>query len=111
MAAVGPRAAIETPEGAELVELGEAALLPGLVNVHAHPELSLFRGALEDLRFRGVPRAAFEKWCDELGADTLKGTPRRWQEAFLLVFALTQRSWFETDFSATSMGSICQLLI
>ena len=52
IAAVGPRAAIEPPEGAEVVELGEAALLPGLVNVHAHPELSLFRGALEDLRFR-----------------------------------------------------------
>ena len=52
IAAVGPRAAIEPPEGAEVVELGEAALLPGLVNVHAHPELSIFRGALEDLRFR-----------------------------------------------------------
>ncbi|HEX2204146.1 MAG TPA: amidohydrolase family protein [Longimicrobium sp.] len=51
IAAVGPRAAIDPPEGAEVVELGEAALLPGLVNVHAHPELALFRGALEDLRF------------------------------------------------------------
>jgi 5-methylthioadenosine/S-adenosylhomocysteine deaminase len=52
IAAVGPSAALEPPPGAEVVELGEAALLPGLVNVHAHPELSLFRGALEDLRFR-----------------------------------------------------------
>jgi 5-methylthioadenosine/S-adenosylhomocysteine deaminase len=33
------------------VELGDAALLPGLINVHAHPELALFRGALEDLDF------------------------------------------------------------
>jgi 5-methylthioadenosine/S-adenosylhomocysteine deaminase len=68
IAAVGPRAAIEPPEGAEIVDLGPAALLPGLVNVHAHPELSLFRGALEDLRFRdwilrlvGTKRAAL---CD-----------------------------------------------
>lgn len=52
IAAVGPALALEVPAGAEIVELGEAALLPGLVNVHAHPELSLFRGALEDLRFR-----------------------------------------------------------
>jgi cytosine/adenosine deaminase-related metal-dependent hydrolase len=52
IAAVGPRAALEAPEGAEVVELGEAALLPGLVNVHAHPELGVFRGALEDLEFR-----------------------------------------------------------
>src|SRR5688500_2437645 len=52
IAAVGPRAAIEPPPGGEVVELGEAALLPGLVNVHAHPELAMFRGALEDLCFR-----------------------------------------------------------
>jgi cytosine/adenosine deaminase-related metal-dependent hydrolase len=51
IAAVGPREAVEPPEGAEVVELGEAALLPGLVNVHAHPELALYRNALEDLRF------------------------------------------------------------
>jgi cytosine/adenosine deaminase-related metal-dependent hydrolase len=51
IAAVGPRAALEVPGEAEVVELGEAALLPGLVNVHAHPELALYRNALEDLRF------------------------------------------------------------
>jgi cytosine/adenosine deaminase-related metal-dependent hydrolase len=65
IAAVGPRAAIEPPEEAEVVELEEAALLPGLVNVHAHPELAAFRGFLEDLPFRdwilrlvGAKRAA-----------------------------------------------------
>jgi 5-methylthioadenosine/S-adenosylhomocysteine deaminase len=52
IAAVGPRAAIEPPPAADVVELGAAALMPGLVNVHAHPELALYRGALEDLRFR-----------------------------------------------------------
>jgi cytosine/adenosine deaminase-related metal-dependent hydrolase len=52
IAAVAPAAALEPPPGAERVELGEAVLLPGLVNVHAHPELAMFRGALEDLPFR-----------------------------------------------------------
>lgn len=52
IAAVGPEAAIEPPADGEVVELGEAALLPGLVNVHLHPELAMFRGALEDLPFR-----------------------------------------------------------
>ncbi|MGH7481474.1 MAG: amidohydrolase family protein [Longimicrobiales bacterium] len=33
------------------VELGDAALLPGLINAHAHPELTLLRGRLEDLPF------------------------------------------------------------
>jgi 5'-3' exonuclease len=36
--------------------------------------------SLEDLRFPGVPRARFEAWCDGIGARTLKGAPRRWQE-------------------------------
>jgi len=34
---------------------------------------------LEDLRFRGVPRDRFEKWCDELGVARLKTVPKRWQ--------------------------------
>lgn len=33
------------------VELGDAILLPGLINVHAHPELAACRGLLEDLPF------------------------------------------------------------
>lgn len=35
--------------------------------------------SLEDLRFHGVPRARFERWCDELGVARLKTAPRRWQ--------------------------------
>jgi 5'-3' exonuclease len=34
--------------------------------------------SLEDLRFRGVPRARFEAWCDEVGATTLKTVLRTW---------------------------------
>jgi 5'-3' exonuclease len=35
--------------------------------------------SLEDLQFRGVPRARFEKWCDDLGVARLKSVPRRWR--------------------------------
>lgn len=53
--AVGPAAGVAA-EGARRIDLGEAALMPGLVNVHAHPELSGFRGYLEDLPFhRWIP--------------------------------------------------------
>ena len=45
---VGPRAG--APRGTD-VDLGEALLLPGLVNVHTHLELTVLRGFLEDLHF------------------------------------------------------------
>jgi 5'-3' exonuclease len=35
--------------------------------------------SLDDLKFRGVPRARFERWCDELGVPRLVSVPRRWQ--------------------------------
>ena len=38
-----------------------------------------FEGSLDDLKFRGVPRTRFERWCDELGAARLKTAPKRWQ--------------------------------
>jgi cytosine/adenosine deaminase-related metal-dependent hydrolase len=52
IAAVAPTGVIGLPDQLEVFELGAAILLPGLVNCHAHPELAMFRGALEDLPFR-----------------------------------------------------------
>ena len=51
IAALGPDADVPAPEEAERIDLGEAALLPGLVNTHGHPELSMLRGLLDDLPF------------------------------------------------------------
>lgn len=55
---LGPRVAVPEPDDAEVVDLGEAALLPGLVNTHAHPDLAMLRGRIEDL--------AFPDWIAEL---------------------------------------------
>ena len=51
IAAIGDPSEMPSRKQATRVELGEAMLLPGLINVHAHPELSAFRGLLEDLPF------------------------------------------------------------
>jgi cytosine/adenosine deaminase-related metal-dependent hydrolase len=48
---VGPASIIEAGDDVASVDLGPAILLPGLVNVHTHPELSAMRGLLEDLPF------------------------------------------------------------
>ena len=45
---VGPRSS--APEGPDR-ELGDVLVLPGLVNAHAHLDLSVMRGFLEDLPF------------------------------------------------------------
>ena len=36
--------------------------------------------SLDDLRFRGVPRARFDDWCTRIGSETLRTMPRRWAE-------------------------------
>jgi 5'-3' exonuclease len=38
------------------------------------------REQLGDLAWHGVPRRAFESWCERLGARDLKGRPERWAE-------------------------------
>lgn len=48
LAYVGPRAG--APRG-EDADLGDALLMPGLVNAHTHLELTVMRGFLEDLEF------------------------------------------------------------
>jgi len=49
--ALGPtEALLSTWQAAEVVDCGGAAILPGLINAHAHVPMSLLRGLADDLR-------------------------------------------------------------
>ena len=51
---VGPDAQVPAPSDAERIDLGNAAILPGLVNTHTHLELTALRGL--------VPGTLFPRW-------------------------------------------------
>jgi len=68
---VGTRA--DAP-GGEDRDLGDCALMPGLINAHTHLELTVFRGLLEDLPFR--------EWIARLqGAKVAAMTPERFLDS------------------------------
>jgi len=71
IAYVGPRA--DAPDGTDR-DLGDCALLPGLINAHTHLELTVFRGLFEDLSFR--------EWIARVqGAKVAVMTPERFLDS------------------------------
>lgn len=73
----GRIAAIHTapfPPAADVIDLGDAAILPGLVNAHTHLELSWLRG-------RVPPRARFDEWVRDVMRVRREGNPAIIQRA------------------------------
>ena len=75
IAVVGPDAAVPRPDGAETLALGDAALLPGLVNAHCHLELTALRGLVRDLPFLAWLRTV-RAIKDALDADAFRASAR-----------------------------------
>jgi 5-methylthioadenosine/S-adenosylhomocysteine deaminase len=85
-----------------LRDLGEAALLPGLINVHAHPELAAFRGLLDDLPFPDwIPTLMHCKREAQLGDDDFAAAAR-WTCVEALRAGITTLAATETSGAAVS---------
>lgn len=99
ISAVGPRKAVDAPEDTRVVDLGAAALLPGLVNVHGHAELAMFRGALEDLPFHDwIARLVGAKRSILTEADHL--TAARWTAVEAIRAGMTTLACTESSVAA-----------
>jgi cytosine/adenosine deaminase-related metal-dependent hydrolase len=59
--AVGPASELPPRPGEEVVELGPATLLPGLINAHCHLDYTRFRGAIPSKR-------GFTEWIKNINA-------------------------------------------
>jgi 5'-3' exonuclease len=72
---IKPRGALQL--AATLVERRDEALL--YRKLATLIDTVPLQNSLKELEYRGVPRAEFERWCDELGVARLATVPRRWR--------------------------------
>ena len=82
IAAVGPDAEVPRPDDADVEDFPDAVLLPGLVNVHTHLELTTLSGAIEDEEFfdwiQHVRRAKQALSAEEFLAAAEQGVQDAW---------------------------------
>ncbi|MDH5803704.1 MAG: amidohydrolase family protein [Gemmatimonadota bacterium] len=82
IAEIGEHRDVPAPENAELVELNEAILMPGLVNLHTHLELTGMNGMVDDDDFadwiRHIKRAKEEQTEDSFLEAAKRGVKDAW---------------------------------
>ena len=104
IAAVGPAGATArervAPEDCnEIIDLGEAILMPGLVNVHTHLEYTVMRGLLED--------RAFFPWIRELTMRKAALTAEDWVASAVIGAAEAVAGGVTTLGDCTDSGAAC----
>src|SRR5213079_2684629 len=66
---VGKFDEIKTRNGGEIVDLGEKALLPGLINAHCHLDYTCLRGKIP-------PQKSFTDWIQAINAEKANLLPK-----------------------------------
>ncbi len=83
--AVGPASELTSQPGEEVVNLGAATLLPGLINAHCHLDYTKFRGVIS-------PRQSFTDWIKNINALRRSVTTNDFIEAIAEGFQMLGRS-------------------
>jgi hypothetical protein len=106
IAAVGSREAVDIPEGAELIELGDQTLLPGMINSGGHIE---FRGRkqgrlvpqFDDPPYQKAGNLASAVLCRPSSTIRLIKMPETWSGISGLIFSRESRRFASTAMSAS----------
>ena len=81
---VGPVAEVEKRNADEVVDLGEQALLPGLINAHCHLDYTCLRGTIQR-------QQSFTDWIRAINAAKAELTPAVYLNSIAVGFAEARR--------------------
>ena len=81
---VGKFDEIKTRNGGEIVDVGEQALLPGLINAHCHLDYTCLRGEIS-------PQKSFTDWIRAINAEKAKLSPEDYVRSINEGFAEAKR--------------------
>jgi aminodeoxyfutalosine deaminase len=93
IADVGKFAEIKTGNSGEVVDLGEQALLPGLINAHCHLDYTCLLGKI-------APQKSFADWIRAINAEKAKLSPKDYLASINEGFAEAKR------FGTTTMANL-----
>ena len=93
IADVGKFSEITAHNAGEIVDLGEQALLPGLINAHCHLDYTCLRGKIP-------PQKSFADWIRAINAEKAKLSPKEYLASIDKGFAEAKR------FGTTTIANI-----
>src|SRR5213595_286946 len=95
----GPFDDIKAAHSGEIVDLGEQALLPGLINAHSHLDSTCFRGKIP-------PQRTFADWIRAINAEKARLSPKDYLSSINEGFAEAKRFGTTTVANLTAFPNL-----